>query len=82
MNKRKKIELILVHVLNTAISNWRAVAYGMRLDITTGLMGSQERRCSRTVWQMGSGIRLPCQLVHPTFCSTWTATGKKICPVI
>lgn len=76
------MELILLHVLNTAILNWRAVAYGMRLDITTGLMGSQEQRCSPTVWQMDSGIRLLCHLVHPTFCSTWTATGKKICAVI
>lgn len=76
------MELILLHVLNTAILNWRAVACGMRLDITTGLMGSQEQRCSRTVWQMDSGTRLPCHLVHPTFCSTWTATGKKIRSVI
>lgn len=76
------MELILLHFLYTAILNWRAVAYGMRLDITTGLMGSQEQRCSRTVWQMDSGIRLPCHLAHPTFCSTWTAIGKKICSVI
>lgn len=75
---RPKTKLILLHVLNAAILNWRAVAYGMRLDITTGLMGSQEQRCSHTAWQMDSGTGLQCLLVHPTFCSMWTATGKKI----
>lgn len=76
------MELILLHVLPTAILNWRAVDYGMRLDITTGLMGSQEQRCSLIGWQMDSGIRLLYRLVHLTFCSTWTATGKKMSSVI
>lgn len=76
------MELILLHVLPTAILNWRAVDYGMRLDITTGLMGSQEQRCSPTGWQMDSGTRLLYRLVRLTFCSTWTATGKKTSSVI
>lgn len=77
-----KVELVLLHVSNAAILNWRAVACGMRSGTTTGLTGRRGQRCSRTAWQTDSGIRLLCHLVHPIFCSTWTATGKKIPPLI
>lgn len=72
----KEVELIVAGVFPAAISSWRAVACGMSWGSTTGSAGGRGRRCSRTAWPTGSGTSWPCHSVPPTFCSTWTATGR------